>query len=166
MSKFLNNLFAKKITVDPKSAIDSFKRTPANYFTYRQKPFSWPQQDSDRTTQIDFTDMCVQVCDHKLGFVERVHCIDATAWIKHIAVVKSLGGKRTKIGTVLARAYAHELRTRYGINRIIFQEDHREFKEAGYPEYFASIGATPMSIKHGQLPDRPDFEWLECKWGI
>lgn len=166
MLEFLKCFYSKQAPVSLETAIELFKKEPAQYFTYRQKPFEWPLHDATSRRPIDLKNTRVLVGEHTIGFVERVQCIGETARIRHIAVEKSLTVKRTGLGTTIARTYASQLRSRYGVKRIIFMEDHSNYHKSGYPAFFASLGATPLKTGPGERADRPDFEWLEKNWGI
>jgi len=148
-------------------AIGMFKEDPSRYFTARRAPLSWEAHDPHSQRPLFPDDMRVVVGEHTLGYVQRVKCSGTTATIGHIAVEKSLSGSGRRLGIVIARAYAAELRRRYGINRIVFAEDHSKYHEEGYPTFFTRLSATPLPVDpRFQLPDRPDYEWLEQDWGV
>jgi hypothetical protein len=152
--------------IDADKAITLFKENPSAYFTSQQKPYQWPDFDVKDTRPVDFDLLRVQVGTHTLGFVERAQCFRGTAYIKHIAVSTDFAHKKAGLGYVIAKSFAEQLRERYQVNLIIFQEDHSKYVESGYPKFFRNLGATPLPTGRHQRADRPDFEWLESNWGI
>lgn len=147
-------------------AIDAFKAAPTHWFSYRELPYVWAMPDKGIEQAVDLDDLCVSVDSHTLAFIEGASChVGDTAIIRHFAVEKNV--VRRQIGTILARAYAHELSMRYGVNRILFLERHSHFQEAGYPTFFEQLGATALPVNPRiQRWDRPDFEWLESSWNM
>lgn len=168
----LSSLFGKKqVLVDQDEAVRLFKTNPEGYFTYRGEPSKWPEDgtaDKVSSRPIFPDNVRVVVHGHTLGFVESVEINGETATIRHIAVAKELtgvNGKKYRIGVVLARAYAAQLHARYGVNQIIFSENHHDYNNAGYAKFFIAIGATALPIdSRTTLPGRPDFLWLKSAW--
>lgn len=134
------------VSISEDEAIALFKEDPSKYFTARGEPLSWevPDQHSQRPLFPD--DMRVVVGERTLGYVQRVKCSGTTVTIGQIAVEKSLSGRGKGLDIVIARAYAAELRRRYGVNRIVFAEDHSNYHEAGYPSFFTRLGASPLPV--------------------
>lgn len=163
---------AEPVKVDKKMAIAMFMGGPAEFFTHREEPYEWPAYDEKSTRPVDFESIRVVVGGYTMGFVERMQCFNGTAYVKHIAMAKDFAklkdeqGKKLRLGNALARALAAQLRSRYRVNKIVFQEDHSKYEEAGYDAFFRGLGANPLPTGPGQRPDRPDFEWLEANWKI
>ena len=159
----LRRLFGKNRETTLEEAIAKFAASPAKWFFYRGEPLVWPEHDKESSLPIYPDDLWVWVEGHTLGFIENVVCHGKTATIGHIAVEEGLS--RRGVGPMLAKAYARELAQRYGVERIVFSESHSQFHEAGYPGFFARIGATALPVDpRKQRPDRPDFEWQEANW--
>lgn len=163
----LKMLAIRKDPVDVDQAIKLFALNPSGYFSARAESTLWPAADEVEGRPVYPSDMRVLVRGHTLGFVERVKCSAGTATVGHIAIAKSLSGQGKGLGVLLARAYAAELRSRYGIDRIVFAEDSSKYYEGGYPSFFRRLGAQALPVDpRTQRKDRPDYEWLEKDWGI
>lgn len=155
------------VSISEDEAIALFKEDPSKYFMARGEPLRWEVPNPHNQRPLFPDDMRVVVGERTLGYVQRVKCRGTTATIGHIAVEKSLSGRGKGLGIVIARAYAAELRERYGVNRIVFAEDHSNYHKAGYSSFFARLGASPLPVDpRVQLPERPDYEWLEQDWGV
>lgn len=166
------SLFSKEpAPVNREEAIRLFKASPEAYFTYRGEPSQWHEVDAADMASarpIAPNDIRVLVHDQTLGFVESVEITGRTATIRHIAVAKELtgvNGEKYGLGAVIARAYAAQLHARYGVDRIIFAENHHDYDNAGYAKFFPGIGAIPLPIDpRTTKPGRPDFLWLKSVW--
>lgn len=161
---FFEALFGKKEPeiVGLDIAIVKFRQSPSKWFTYREAPYEWPS--SENLGRPIFPDnLRVAVDGFTLGHIERISVSGSTATIGHIATTTECAGKG--VGPVLAKAYATELEKHLKIKRIVFAEDHTKFHEAGYPAFFAKIGATAMPVDPKLTKaDRPDYEWLKANW--
>lgn len=160
----LTKLIGFKQDMTLEEAITAFKVSPARWFWYRHLPYEWVLSDLASLAPVCLDDLCVLVEDHPLGYVEGVRYIaGGTVIIHHIAVEKTL--LRRQIGTTLARAYAHELATRYDVKRIVFSEIHEHFYAAGYPAFFEALGARALPMDIPLIRNcHPCYEWLENCW--
>lgn len=168
----LSSLLGKKqALLDQDEAVRLFKAHPEAYFTYRGEPSKWPvggAADKTASRPIFPDDVRVLVHGQTLGFVESVEIKCKTATIRHIAVAKELtgvNGKKYGLGAILARSYAAQVHARYGVDQIVFAENHNDYNNAGYAKFFLAIGATPLPIDlRTTLPGRPDFLWPKSAW--
>lgn len=158
-----DRLFKNKPQATLAEVMDLFKADPVKCFSYRGEPYHWRERNPNERQETSLGDMRVCVDGYLLGYVESVSFLNKTATIRHIATLASL--TRQGLGPLIARAYAKELGTRYGIDRIILAESHSKFVKAGYPGFFRKIGATPLPHDpRTAVPGRYDYEWLKVNW--
>lgn len=144
-------------------AIELFMRTPLEWFTHRQEPYLWPSV-CDTTGQIEgfFPNISIDVHGYHLADIEYISVKDRTATILHVGVAMKF--TRRGIGPVLLRSLVRELSRRYRVNTIVFSENHREYHDRGYSNFFTKIGARSLAARWDQTPDRPDYEWQQSEW--
>lgn len=159
----LLRFLSRKVPLTLDEAVDQFLANPSSAFRDKKGPLWWPSYEGgDRW--IGYTELTVEIGGHKLGQITDVLWNGRNARIGHFAVQRSV--VRRGIGTVLARAIAHELAARYCVDRVVFSESHRHFHSVGYDSFFRQLGATPLPISdRQQRTDRHDYQWLSEHWG-
>lgn len=148
------------LTLD--EAVGQFLANPSAAFRDRRGPLWWPSYEGG-LRWIGGIDLTVEIGGHKLGRITDVLWNGKNARIGHFSVER--GVERRGVGTALARAFAHELATRYCVNRLVFSESHRHFHSVGYDLFFRKLGATPLPISdRQQRSDRHDYQWPCEHW--
>ena len=136
-------------------AIALFKANPLRWFRDARGPYRWCQ-DLTNGRVWHTEDIGIYVGERPIGYVERFSITKETrtARIGHIAVAKGLEGNG--LGYVIAHALRLGLVANYQVTTIVFAEDHTDYEEAGYPEFFTRLGATEVVEQVGW---RPVWHW-------
>lgn len=122
-------------------AIVLANRDPLAYFQHRDSPYPWPPA-SDQVIYLPA--LTLQIDRYTLGYIERCTVFMDTheARIGHIATGTEFNC--LEIGTLLARAFIAELKQRYRVVSVRFEEDCSRYDKAHYPQFFASLGAREI----------------------
>lgn len=157
--KWIAQVFSRRRYLTLDEAVTAFIDSPSQWFYYRGQPYIWPMPIPGMQGDIYFDNIRVLVDGHSLGLVEGLTIRGRSAYIAHIAVENKL--IRRGIGSALAHGLALELVAQYGVDRIVFTENHPQFHASGYPAFFEYLGAQAVVPDHpAPMPDRPDYEWL------
>lgn len=163
--QFFRRRLIRKRPVPVDVAIAAFLASPTQWFCSRGVPYEWPVVEPGTMAVVYFNNIRVLVENHPLGVVEGLYCYGRSAFVTRIAVGPQL--TRRRIGTTLAQTLAEELTRRYGVNRIVFLQNHEPLVGADYPAFFAHLGAIAMELDaHSSRIDRPDYEWLKSGWAL
>ncbi len=141
MLNFLCRWFKPPKPMSRIEAIEVARRDTLGNFRYREQPYPWPDASS---TTLHFPELVLRVDRFTLGYIERCTVYQDTheARIGHVATGSEFVG--IGLGTLLARSYISELQRRYGVTRVIFEEDSTKYNTAPYPQFFASLGAREI----------------------
>lgn len=141
-------------------AIQMFKLEPWLYFNnhsgMNNKHYHWPS-NSENPTYLE--KIYISIGLYPIGYIENISIdiLKKQVIVGHFAIEKCLAN-RNGLGRVLANTLRLKLISKYGIKKIIFRENHSNFHELAYSDFFKSIGAT-----HNPTNNHPTAEW---HWNI
>ena len=94
-----------------------------------------------------------------IGYIENINVYQKSqyVWIGHFATVRDFRGAR--LGRPMAFALRKAISKYFQFTRIMFQENHHDFWEINYNNFFEKLGAVP---RRGTSPYRPAWVW---EWG-
>jgi hypothetical protein len=141
-------------------AIKMFRAAPEKYFVLPRvhTTYCWDASPGLGGIQaLDNVDVLVE--GYVLGHIQNIQIVDGIATIGHFAVADQ-NLERCGIGRVLANCLARILIRHHGICSIVFEENSTRFEEAGYVNFFKSLGAIQLERRPFlDRADRPRFEW-------
>lgn len=122
----------------------------------------WPRAEG---TLFSLPFITAYSCGKPVGYIQNVGISPAEklAIVCHIAVEKDLALckalREKRIAETLARAFRTHVKLHYGVERIIFRENHHDYWELPYGRFFRRLGAVPRKFANNP---RPDWHWY---WG-
>lgn len=141
--------------------IAALKGDGANPFrAYDRQQYNWSVQSTLDANIKALPDIYFTETDVIIGYIQNIS-IDlalAEAKIRHFATVTDM--VRQGVGRKMVGSFARAVSENFGTKQIVFSENSTKYTEAGYPEFFAAIGAKPIEVGNR----RPD--WLLAVGGL
>lgn len=159
MLRRLRDVLRARRTSDVESGAEDLRQvieTPARFFArYTGRAYDWARSPTFDAHVDSLPDIYVNAGGSAVAWVERITVSQAAgrATLGHFAVHSQL--VRRGLGRSLAHALGLEFQLRFGITELVFSEDSPNYEQAGYEDFFRSLGAIPVVAQPGWRP-----EWL------
>jgi hypothetical protein len=127
--------------------IAAIKGDGTNRFrAYEGRQYNWSLQSTLDDGVKTLPDIYVTEAEEIIGYIQNIsiNLAFAEARIGHFATVTDM--VRQGVGRNMVGSFARAVSEKFGTKQIVFSENSTKYIEAGYPGFFAAIGARPIEV--------------------